>query len=62
MTSTNCHPRRKVIVNKTIVAALLHYASGLANVENIRIIPKGQIIGSNNSVPTFENFKTLAVS
>lgn len=29
----------------------------IAGIENIRIIQKGQIIGSNNNVSTFENFK-----
>jgi putative transposase len=31
----------------------------IAGIENIRIIQKGQIIGSNNKVSTFENFKML---
>lgn len=31
----------------------------IAGIENIRIIQKGQIIGSDNKVSTFENFKML---
>ena len=31
----------------------------IARIENIRIIQKGQIIGSNNNATTFENFKML---
>ena len=31
----------------------------IAGIENIRIIQKGQIIGSNDKVSTFENFKML---
>ena len=31
----------------------------VASIENIRIIQKGQIIGSNNNASTFENFKML---
>ena len=34
----------------------------IAGIENIRIIQKGQIIGSNNNVSTFENFKMLMAS
>ena len=34
----------------------------IAGIENIRIIQKGQIIGSNNNVSTFENFKMLIAS
>ena len=31
----------------------------ITGIENIRIIQKGQIIGSNNNLSTFENFKML---
>jgi putative transposase len=31
----------------------------ITGIENIRIIQKGQIIGSNDNVSTFENFKML---
>jgi len=31
----------------------------IAGIENIRIIQKGQIIGSNENATTFENFKML---
>jgi transposase-like protein len=31
----------------------------ITGIENIRIIQKGQIIGSNDKVSTFENFKML---
>ncbi len=31
----------------------------IAGIENIRIIQKGQIIGNNNKVSTFENFKMV---
>jgi transposase-like protein len=31
----------------------------ISGIENIRIIQKGQIIGSNNNVSAFENFKML---
>ena len=31
----------------------------ITDIENIRIIQKGQIIGTNNNVSTFENFKML---
>jgi putative transposase len=34
----------------------------IAGIESIRIIQKGQIIGSNNNVSTFENFKMLMAS
>lgn len=34
----------------------------IAGIENIRMIKKGQIVGSNNQVSTFENFKMLMVS
>jgi putative transposase len=34
----------------------------IAGIENIRIIQKGQIIGANNNVSTFENFKMLIAS
>ena len=34
----------------------------IAGIENIRIIQKGQIIGTNNNVSTFENFKMLMAS
>jgi len=34
----------------------------IAGIENIRIIQKGQIIGSNNNSSTFENFKMLMAS
>lgn len=34
----------------------------IAGIENIRIIQKGQIVGSNNNVSTFENFKMLIAS
>ena len=34
----------------------------IAGIENIRIIQKGQIIGANNNVSTFENFKMLMAS
>ena len=34
----------------------------IAGIENIRIIQKGQIIGSNNNVSTFEHFKMLMAS
>ena len=34
----------------------------IAGIENIRIIQKGQIIGSDNKVSTFENFKMLMAS
>ncbi len=34
----------------------------IAGIENIRIIQKGQIIGTNNNVSTFENFKMLIAS
>lgn len=34
----------------------------IAGIENIRIIQKGQIIGSNNNASTFENFKMLMAS
>ncbi|WPY01875.1 IS6 family transposase domain protein (plasmid) [Candidatus Trichorickettsia mobilis] len=30
----------------------------ISGIENIRIIQKGQLIGSNNNLSTFENFKT----
>ena len=31
----------------------------ITGIENIRIIQKGQIIGSNGTLSTFENFKML---
>ena len=31
----------------------------ISGIENIRIIQKGQLIGSNNNLSTFENFKML---
>ena len=31
----------------------------VAGIENIRIIQKGQIIGSSDNASTFENFKIL---
>lgn len=34
----------------------------ITGIENIRIIQKGQIIGSNNNASTFENFKMLMAS
>ena len=34
----------------------------IAGIENIRIIQKGQIIGSNDAISTFENFKMLMVA
>jgi len=34
----------------------------ITGIENIRIIQKGQIIGSNNNLSTFENFKMLMAS
>lgn len=34
----------------------------IAGIENIRMIQKGQIIGANNQVSTFENFKMLMAS
>ena len=34
----------------------------IAGIENIRIIQKGQIIGSNNNASTFEHFKMLMAS
>lgn len=34
----------------------------IAGIENIRIIQKGQITGSNNNASTFENFKMLMAS
>ena len=34
----------------------------IAGIENIRIIQKGQIVGSNEKVSTFENFKMLMAS
>ncbi len=34
----------------------------ITGIENIRIIQKGQIIGSNNNTSTFENFKMLMAS
>lgn len=34
----------------------------IAGIENIRIIQKGQIIGSNDNASTFENFKMLLAS
>jgi len=34
----------------------------ITGIENIRIIQKGQIVGSSNNVSTFENFKTLMAS
>lgn len=34
----------------------------IAGIESIRIIQKGQIIGCNNNVSTFENFKMLMAS
>ena len=34
----------------------------ISGIENIRIIQKGQIIGSNNNASTFENFKMLMAS
>ena len=34
----------------------------IAGIENIRMIQKGQIIGSNNNVSTFENFAMLMAS
>jgi putative transposase len=34
----------------------------IAGIENIRMIQKGQIIGSNNNLSTFENFKILMAS
>lgn len=34
----------------------------ISGIENIRIIQKGQIIGSNNNTSTFENFKMLMAS
>ena len=34
----------------------------IAGIENIRIIQKGQITGSNNHASTFENFKMLMAS
>ena len=34
----------------------------ITGIENIRIIQKGQIVGSNDNVSTFENFKMLMAS
>jgi putative transposase len=34
----------------------------ISGIENIRIIQKGQIIGANNKVSTFKNFKMLMAS
>nr|AKS10325.1 hypothetical protein REIP_p120 [Rickettsia endosymbiont of Ixodes pacificus] len=34
----------------------------IAGIENIRMIQKGQIIGSNDNISTFENFKLLMAS
>jgi putative transposase len=34
----------------------------ISGIENIRIIQKGQIIGSNNNTSAFENFKMLMAS
>ncbi|MCZ6909111.1 MAG: IS6 family transposase, partial [Rickettsia endosymbiont of Ixodes persulcatus] len=34
----------------------------IAGIENIRMIQKGQIVGSNNNISTFENFKMLMAS
>jgi putative transposase len=34
----------------------------ISGIENIRIIQKGQIVGSNDNVSTFENFKMLMAS
>ncbi len=31
----------------------------ITGIENIRIIQKGQLIGSNDNLSTFENFKML---
>ncbi|WPY01049.1 IS6 family transposase domain protein [Candidatus Trichorickettsia mobilis] len=31
----------------------------ISGIENIRIIQKGQLIGSNNNLSTFKNFKML---
>jgi putative transposase len=33
--------------------------TAITGIENIRIIQKGQIIGTNNKFSTFENFKML---
>lgn len=34
----------------------------IAGIENIRMIQKGQIVGANKQVSTFENFTMLMVS
>lgn len=34
----------------------------ITGIENIRIVQKGQIVGSNDNVSTFENFKMLIAS
>jgi putative transposase len=34
----------------------------ITGIENIRIIQKGQIAGSNDNVSTFKNFKMLMAS
>ena len=34
----------------------------IAGIENIRMIQKGQIVGANDNVSTFENFKMLMAS
>ena len=31
----------------------------ITGIENVHIIQKGQLIGSNNNLSTFENFKML---
>ena len=31
----------------------------ITGIENIRIIQKGQLIGSNNNLSTYQNFKML---
>lgn len=34
----------------------------IAGIENIRMIQKGQIVGANNQISTFENFTILMAS
>jgi len=57
-----------VIKNGRITKPMLGFKSfrsakiTIAGIENIRMIQKGQIVGSDNQVSTFENFKMLMAS
>ncbi|MCZ6909863.1 MAG: hypothetical protein O7C56_02025 [Rickettsia endosymbiont of Ixodes persulcatus] len=49
-------------MNKVEIFAKEHAWTIAGICKNIRMIQKGQIVGSNNNISTFENFKMLMAS